>query len=110
MLMKPLLDRIRPLLTGLILVGQGLAWRQTNTPAQLWIRDDANDVGNEPNNETTDFYISDDIWVRRQADPNYDPSPFAGANPPWTAVSSVHSPYSVDPSLIPAEFFRLRMP
>jgi len=52
----------------------------------LWIRDDALDVGNEPNNESSDFYKSDDIWVRRLPDANYDPRPFPAASPPWAPL------------------------
>ncbi|MEY4937120.1 MAG: hypothetical protein RIS64_3479 [Bacteroidota bacterium] len=36
--------------------------------SNLFMKDDANDVGNEPNLQTTQFWISDDIWVRNQAD------------------------------------------
>ena len=54
--------------------------------ADLWIRDDANDVGNEPNNQSPVYYLSDDIWVRRLADPNYDPHPFLHNNPTWVPL------------------------
>ncbi|MBM3846290.1 MAG: hypothetical protein FJ405_08395 [Verrucomicrobia bacterium] len=57
-----------------------------NAAADLWIRDDSNDLGNEPNNDSTVFCLSDDIWVRRQADPNYDPQPFPAASPTWTPL------------------------
>src|SRR4030095_15578725 len=49
----------------------------------LWIRDDISDVGNEPNNQSPTLYLSDDIWVRRTADVNYDPHPFPSGSPTW---------------------------
>jgi Pregnancy-associated plasma protein-A len=36
--------------------------------ADLFIQDTPEDIGNEPNNESTTFYISEDIWVRNQND------------------------------------------
>jgi len=54
--------------------------------ADLWIRDDINDVGNEPNNQSAVLYLSDDIWVRRLADPNYDPQPFPCNSPSWVPL------------------------
>src|SRR5438445_9265194 len=52
----------------------------------LWIRDDINDVGDEPNILSPLMYVSDDIWVRRLPDPNYDPHPFSLASPTWTPL------------------------
>jgi hypothetical protein len=54
--------------------------------ADLWIRDDINDVGNEPNNDSPLLYTSDDIWVRRLPDPNYDPHPFPIGSPTWSPL------------------------
>ena len=54
--------------------------------ADLWIRDDITDVGNEPNNQSAILYLSDDIWIRRLADPNYDPQPFPSGSPTWTPL------------------------
>jgi len=36
--------------------------------ADLWMQDTPEDQGDEPNNVSTAFYVSDDIWVRRQND------------------------------------------
>ena len=73
-------------------------------PADLWIRDDVSDVGNEPNLQTTYFWISDDIWVRRLRDPNYDPHPFLTASPTWTPLphedSCYRDPKSSSPNYI----------
>ena len=52
----------------------------------LWIRDDAADTGAEPNVLSPVLYLSDDIWVRRVADPNYDPTPFPSGSPTWTPL------------------------
>src|SRR5688500_12518726 len=54
--------------------------------SDLWIRDDASHLGIEPNNLSAVLYLSDDIWVRRLADPNYDPQPFPTASPTWVAL------------------------
>jgi len=36
--------------------------------ADLWMKDTDDDLGNGPNNESTLFYLSDDIWVRNGND------------------------------------------
>lgn len=36
--------------------------------ADLWIKDTDADIGNEPNNESSLFYLSDDIWIRNTND------------------------------------------
>ena len=51
--------------------------------SDLWIRDDASDTGAEPNTLSAQYYLSDDIWIRRTADLNYDPHPFPAASPTW---------------------------
>jgi hypothetical protein len=40
--------------------------------SDLWSQDTAQDVGNEPNNESSVHYLSDDIWVRNQNDGTTD--------------------------------------
>jgi tyrosinase-like protein/Big-like domain-containing protein len=72
------------MLFGLVLVTRFVA--TGFAAADLWIRDDVNDVGNEPNNQSPVYYLSDDIWVRRLADPNYDPHPFLHNNPTWVPL------------------------
>lgn len=80
------LNAMGPPLRGLALLFNALASAQTKGPADLWIRDDVNDRGDEPNTLTTAFYISDDIWVRRLPDPNYDPHPFPSASLTWSPL------------------------
>ncbi len=92
------------LVLGLLL--RGVAWGQEGP--QLWIRDDINDLGNEPNNETTYFYISDDIWVRRQADPNYDPTPYPTGAPTWVPLPH-EGPCYRDPKTSSPNFIYVRI-
>jgi hypothetical protein len=40
--------------------------------SDLWSQDTADDIGNEPNNDSTVHYLSDDIWVRNQNDGTAD--------------------------------------
>ena len=71
---------IRHAVSGLILAAGSFA---AQGAADLWIRDDISDVGNEPNNQSALLYLSDDIWIRRLPDPNYDPQPFPSGSPTW---------------------------
>lgn len=66
-------------LGGFLFLGEATVSAQPD----LWIRDDINDVGNEPNIQSPLLYLSDDIWIRRLADPNYDPQPFPCNSPAW---------------------------
>jgi hypothetical protein len=63
-----------------------LAWGPIAAAQDLWMQDDAADTGAEPNNSSPILYLSDDIWVRRVADPSYDPQPFPCASPTWTPL------------------------
>ena len=70
-------------LVGLAFLSNGLALAQ---PADLWIKDDGLDIGQEPNTQSLCMWCSVDIWVRRQPDPGYDPTPFPTSAPPWTPL------------------------
>src|SRR5467141_3526166 len=70
-------------LWSLLLFGN---FERAQAAGDLWIRDDINDVGNEPNILSPLLYVSDDIWVRRLPDPNYDPHPFSLASPTWSPL------------------------
>jgi hypothetical protein len=72
--------------SGCTLVVVLVAWGALWAVPDLWIRDDPADTGAEPNNSSPILYLSDDIWVRRAADPNYDPQPFPCASPTWTPL------------------------
>lgn len=47
-----------------LLSSQGALAPPSSSTADLWIKDTDDDLGNEPNNESTIFYRSDDIWTR----------------------------------------------
>ena len=94
------------ILSTLFLLSPWLALGQS--PADLWIRDDALDVGNEPNNQSTDFYKSDDIWVRRQPDPSYDPRPFPSATPSWVPLPH-EGPCYRDPKVSSPNYIYVRI-
>ncbi len=51
-----------------LLSSQGALIPPTPSIADLWMKDTDEDLGNEPNNESSIFYISDDIWVRNSND------------------------------------------
>lgn len=51
-----------------ILASDGLIPPPAAIPADLWSADTPDDVGDEPDNASVYFYISDDIWVRRHND------------------------------------------
>lgn len=51
--------------------------------SDLFIRDTPSDTGVEPC-PGGDMYVSEDIWVRNNPDPAWQPYPFNAASPPWT--------------------------
>jgi hypothetical protein len=52
-----------------ILASDGLIPVTGGSPApDLWMQDNADDIGDEPNTSTNPMWISDDIWVRNAAD------------------------------------------
>lgn len=51
-----------------LLSSQGAVPPPIVSMSDLWIKDTDSDLGNEPNNESTDFWVSDDIWVRNNND------------------------------------------
>ena len=55
----------------------------SGTKPDLYIRDQTVDDGTEANNTGLDPWLSPDIWVRQNPDPNYDPYPFTTLNPTW---------------------------
>ena len=59
----------------------------------LYIRDTPADTGIEPNSDPGPMWISEDIWVRKDPDPNYSPYPFPTASPPWTPAAHQEAEY-----------------
>jgi len=51
-----------------LLSSQGAIAPPASSIADLWMKDTDEDLGNEPNNESSVFYISDDIWARNNND------------------------------------------
>lgn len=70
------------------IVGLALMAVSSGAPAwaasDLYIRDTLTDGGSEPYTGPGPLYLSPDIWVRNEPDPNFDPRPFSMASPPWT--------------------------
>src|SRR5262249_13915856 len=69
-----------PLLTALLLVSARIAIAAS--PADLYMQDTPLDTGVEPNPDTGPMYVSQDIWVRQNPIPGYQPYPFM-ADPAW---------------------------
>ena len=55
--------------------------------SDLYIRDTPADTGVQPNHDPGPMWVSEDIWVRTSPDPNYRPTPFNPASPPWTPAA-----------------------
>ncbi|UHQ19034.1 tyrosinase family protein [Lysobacter sp. KIS68-7] len=55
--------------------------------ADLYIRDTPADTGVQPNPDSGPMWVSQDIWVRNSPDPNWRPTPFNPASPPWTPAA-----------------------
>lgn len=51
-----------------LLSSQGAIPPPASSMADLWMKDTDEDLGNESNNQSSTFYISDDIWVRNNND------------------------------------------
>jgi hypothetical protein len=61
--------------------------------SDLFMRDTLTDGGAEPYAGPGPVYLSPDIWVRNDPDPNFDPRPFATASPSWTPASHQNPEY-----------------
>ncbi|MDJ0826664.1 MAG: tyrosinase family protein [Rhodobacter sp.] len=59
----------------------------------LFIRDTITDAGAEPYTGPGPVYLSPDIWVRNDPDPNFAPYPFSTAAPPWTPLPHENPEY-----------------
>ncbi len=59
----------------------------------LYIKDTPLDVGNEPNGDPGPMWVTEDIWVRNQPDPGYQPYPFPELTPPWTPLAHENPEY-----------------
>lgn len=63
---------------------------EANPVVDLLVRDTKEDVGNEPNNESTFFWKSEDIWARHQNDGRYNDThqniEYDGINPTYVYI------------------------
>jgi hypothetical protein len=62
----------------------------------VYMQDTPADTGVEPNPDTGPMWISEDIWVRNSADPNWQPTPFTEGSPPWS-IPAHQNPVYRDP-------------
>src|SRR5437016_5958269 len=60
--------------------------------ANLYIRDDPNDTGIEPNPTTDPMWTSPDIWVRNAPLPGWNPRPYPIGTPPAWVDATHFSP------------------
>jgi serine protease len=74
----------KSLLTALFCLGSLCAGSTAWGQADLWIKDNAADTGNEPNMTTTTFWASPDIWI------SHPPSMIPQYNPLGGALNWVH--------------------
>ncbi|BCT93909.1 hypothetical protein LYSHEL_29360 [Lysobacter helvus] len=78
------------------LVVVAFAWCIANTAfaqADLYIRDTPADTGVQPNPDAGPMWVSEDIWVRNSPDPNWRPTAFNPASPPWTPAAHQNPEY-----------------
>ncbi|MGO4549870.1 tyrosinase family protein [Lysobacter sp. 2RAF19] len=61
--------------------------------ADLYIRDTPADTGVQPNPDSGPMWVSQDIWVRTSPDPNWRPTAFNPASPPWTPAAHQNPEY-----------------
>ncbi len=66
---------------------------QVFAQSDLFVRDTASDSGAEPYSGPGPVYLSPDIWVRNEPDPNFDPYPFSTASPAWTPAPHQNPEY-----------------
>jgi hypothetical protein len=59
----------------------------------LYIKDTPLDTGIEPNGDPGPMWITEDIWVRNNPDPGYQPFPFPELTPPWTPLAHQNPEY-----------------
>jgi hypothetical protein len=61
--------------------------------ADLYMKDTPLDSGAEPNPDNGAMWVTEDIWVRINPDPAYQPYPFIEASPPWTPAPHENPEY-----------------
>lgn len=59
----------------------------------LYMKDTPADTGVEPNPDTGPMWVTEDIWVRNNPDPGYQPYPFPELTPPWIPLPHENPEY-----------------
>ena len=74
----------------------------------LYIKDTPADTGIEPNPDTGPMWVTEDIWVRNNTDPGYQPFPFPELTPPWTPLPHENPEYR-DPKYSTPNYVYIRV-
>lgn len=74
----------------------------------LYIKDTPADTGVEPNPDTGPMWVTEDIWVRNNPDPGYQPFPFPELTPPWTPLPHENPEYR-DPKYSTPNYVYIRV-
>ena len=67
--------------------------KSNRTGPDLYIKDTPSDTGIEPNPDTGPMWVTEDIWVRNNPDPGYQPYAFPELSPPWTPLAHENPEY-----------------
>jgi hypothetical protein len=78
------------------------------TGPDLYIKDTPADTGIEPNPDTGPMWVTEDIWVRNNPDPGYQPFPFPELTPPWTPLPHENPEYR-DPKYSTPNYVYIRV-
>lgn len=82
-------------LFGAVVLALPIAIFTSDAYADLYIRDDVNDSGIEPNPSPDPMWLSPDIWVRNNPLPGWNPRPYPIATPPaWVNATHFNPDYS----------------
>ncbi len=76
--------------------------------ADLYMEDTPSDTGVEPNPDPGPMWRTQDIWVRTEPDPGFQPYPFPAAMPPWLPLSNENPEYR-DPKFSRPNFVYVRI-
>lgn len=74
----------------------------------LYMKDTPADTGVEPNPDTGPMWVTEDIWVRNNPDPGYQPFPFPELTPPWTPLPHENPEYR-DPKFSTPNYVYIRV-
>ncbi|HKR15088.1 MAG TPA: tyrosinase family protein [Pyrinomonadaceae bacterium] len=72
------------------------------------MKDTPADTGIEPNPDNGPMWVTEDIWVRNNPDPGYQPFPFPELTPPWTPLPHENPEYR-DPKFSTPNYVYIRV-